>query len=69
MPIIRQLTHGFVQLWNKHKIRRQKKRPDHPTGSPNILYHHTNEGVRDFATPPNAELLSSLRQEVAEYGM
>jgi hypothetical protein len=69
MPIIRQLTYGFVHLWNKYKIRRQKKRPNHPTGSPHILYHYTDEDVKDFVTKLNAELLSSVREEVAEYGM
>ena len=68
MPIIRKATFGFARLWNRHKIRKQKNRPNLPCGKPWILYHQPADGVLNYAHIPDEELLETLKKSVAEYG-
>jgi len=69
MPIIQKATFGFARLWNRHKIHRQKNRPNLPCGKLWILYHQPADGVLNYAHVPDARLLETLKESVAEYSM
>ena len=68
VPILRQEIFGYVKLWNVHNIRKQKCRPNVPTGKPWMLYHHPPENVKDYACEPDSACLDVLCNEVADYG-
>ena len=67
--ILRTVTHGFIRLWNKHTIRRQKNQPNLPVGKPYMLYHYPEAGVTDFAIEPDKGLLETLDESMKEYGL
>ncbi|KAI9748017.1 MAG: hypothetical protein M4579_007333, partial [Chaenotheca gracillima] len=68
MPVIRQHIHRFVELHNNHRIRRQRARDTYlPTGKPFAIYHYPPQGVRNYATPANPQLLEKLEREVENY--
>ena len=60
-PIIRREIFGFVRLWNVHRIRKQRQRPNSLSGQPVRLY------IEDHRLQPNAELLQILQDDVAEW--
>lgn len=41
LPLIRQETFDYVEVWNEHNIRRQKERPNHVAGVPRKLYEQS----------------------------
>lgn len=62
MPIIRLAIHQFTDVWNRHKIRKQRKRPWVVPGRPQDLYDD-HEGVPDFAVPiPNGAADTFMEQ-------
>jgi hypothetical protein len=69
MPIIRSVVFKFAEIWNNHKIRPQKQRPNSVAGIPWMLYEHPPEGVTDYGRQPNPELLASMQKDVADFGM
>lgn len=68
MPILRTDFINFVQVWNAHRIRRQKGRPHVIHGRPWFLYFQPNlQTAQDFAQPVNPnqiqELLDLIQQD------
>jgi hypothetical protein len=68
MPILRQEIYEFVEIWNYHAIRKQRKRPYLPTGKPVVLYMTPPPGVRDYGLSPDPVLLETLRADVEAWG-
>lgn len=68
MPILREEIHIFVRIWNAHKIRRQRNRPNCVTGQPVMLYHWPGEGVREYGLPPDPRKLQELNDATADWG-
>jgi hypothetical protein len=68
MPIIRQQTAEFVDLWNIHRIRKQRDKLYLPTGKPWLNYYTPSDGVHDYDVAPNSERLKRLQRDVEEYG-
>ena len=68
VPIRREI-HGFVRLWNIHKIRRQRNRPNCISGKPWMLYHYPGEGVRDYQIPVNRERLQQYQDYFRGWGI
>ena len=65
MDLIRAHLAHFVNVWNAHYIRNQRKRPHHPTGRPNVLFNDPD--VQNYASKPSAELLQKLKDEVGDW--
>jgi hypothetical protein len=66
MPILRSEIATYVEIWNEHRIRPQRKRPNHVAGVPNQLY-------RDATTPrygwaPDIEFLAQIDEAVKDVG-
>ncbi|KAK1989653.1 hypothetical protein LX36DRAFT_497281 [Colletotrichum falcatum] len=52
MPLIRKDFTDFVNVWNNHRIRSQKSRPNVVTGQPWQLYYHPDqESAQDCSYP------------------
>lgn len=66
MPIIRSKISTYVEIWNAHRIRPQKQRPNHIAGIPNELY--TDHSLPRYGWVPNIELLSQLNEAVKDVG-
>lgn len=60
MPLVRQEIQNFVRVWNSHRIRKQPHRPESISGKPWMLYHHPQEGIKDYGLPPDEEILQNL---------
>jgi len=69
MELIRKEIFDFVDSWNNHKIRRQSKRPNHPTGRPWMMYFHPPPDVQLYGHPVAAQNLTQLQSDLTEYGM
>jgi hypothetical protein len=67
MPIIRNEVNEFVDLWNVHKIRKQRERLNLPTRKPMVNYLCPAEGVRDYGVIPDLERLQRFNKDVEEY--
>jgi hypothetical protein len=57
----------FAKMWNNHKIRFQKQRPNSVTDIPWMLYEHLLEGIIDYGSQPNSELLASMQEDVTDF--
>lgn len=68
MPLIRTEIFDFVDSWNNHYIRRQRNRPNHPTGRPWMMYFHPDENIPIFGSSVNQNILQTLKNDVEEYG-
>lgn len=68
MPMIRTEIYSYVELWNVHRIRKQRNRPNSVAGKPYMLYHHPKEGVQDSGLPVKQEVLDVQRQSVHGFG-
>ena len=68
-PLIRNEIYNFVNLWNNHRIRSQKKqRPNLPTGKPSVLYYTPPDGTSNYGVTPDHNTLNMLMAEVAAWG-
>lgn len=65
-PIICSEIKTYVDVWNAHRIRPQRDRPNHRPGIPNELY--MDEAVRKFGWTPNSDLLLKLEEAVSDVG-
>lgn len=52
LPLLQQKLHQFVEQWNNHKIRKQSKSPNLPTGEPYYNYYFPPDSVKDYGTNP-----------------
>lgn len=68
MPMIRTEIYSYVELWNVHRIRKQRNRPNSVAGKPYMLYHHPKEDVQDYGLPIKQEVLDVQRQSVHGFG-
>ena len=70
MKMIRTHVQTFVQVHNTHRIRRQRNREHYlPTGQPCQLYHYPPDGVKDYGSVPNPDILTALEQQVTAYDL
>ena len=70
MKMIRTHVQTFVQVHNTHRIRRQRNREHYlPTGQPCQLYHYPPDGVKDYGSVPNPDILKALEQQVTSYSL
>jgi hypothetical protein len=69
MPIVRDATHAYVELWNHHRIRKQPNRPNAVSGFPYLLYHYPPSGVGSYEVPISQEYISQLEESLEEWGM
>ena len=67
MPIIRQATSAYAQLWNSHKIRAQKDRPSAVVGKPMVLYNWKDD-VERYGEQPSQEIVDGLTADFASWG-
>jgi len=71
MPVIRREAHGFCELWNVHKIRKQSKRPNAVTGKPFMLYYYPEkcEGLNIFnhGRPVDTKEIETLRAPYSDW--
>jgi hypothetical protein len=66
MPILRSSADSYVKTWNRHKIRKQPKRPWVVTGKPIVLYHqHTSR--QDLKIPADPTLMQALQEDIARW--
>jgi hypothetical protein len=68
IPIIRREIYQFVRMWNVHYIRKQAGRPHSIPGKPFLLYHFPREGIEDYGSKPDPELLNHLLDELSAWG-
>ena len=68
MPIVREATHAYVQLWNHHRIRKQPNRPNAVTGFPYLLYHYPPPGISSYEVPISQEYISKLEIGLEKWG-
>lgn len=65
MPILRSTINSYVGTWNRHRIRKQPKRPWVVTGKPIVLYNNpSRQDLKQLADPT---LLETLRQDTANW--
>jgi hypothetical protein len=60
MDMIRDEVYSYVDLWNYHKIRRDRTRPNIVTGKPWWLYRHPQHGAENHARAVDQELCDEL---------
>ena len=66
VPILRSEIGTYMETWNAHHIRPQKRRPNHAAGIPNDLY--VDPSVRQYGWISDAEFLSQLEEAVKDVG-
>ncbi|KAJ5652979.1 hypothetical protein N7507_010405, partial [Penicillium longicatenatum] len=64
MPILRSNIDSYVRTWNRHRIRKQPKRPWVVAGKPIVLYNNARQHIKQLADPT---LFETLRQDVANW--
>ena len=53
-------------MYNTHLIRRQVLREWYlPAGKPNVLFNYLDEGIRNYATPPDPTLLAETESQLS----
>ena len=58
-----------VKVWNAHTIRKQRTKPNVPSGrTPNWYMRNVPQGSYDMGLPLNPELVDQLREPVADWG-
>jgi hypothetical protein len=68
IPIIREEVAAYVEIWNKHKIRKQKERPNVVPGKPVFNYHFSHtKGVENCGRPIDPELVKAIQAETAHF--
>ena len=67
IPILREEVYSYVKIWNSHRIRPQKGRPNIVTGKPYMLYHNPKSPIVDYGSPYNADFLQSLKEEMPSW--
>jgi len=66
MDTLRDHIAAFVRMYNTHPIRRQVLREWYlPAGKPNLLYKYPDEGIRNYATPPDPSLLAEIESQLS----
>ena len=69
IPLIRKEVQYYVNLWNAHAIRNQRKRPNVVAGKPIILYNYPQlSGGVQCGIPADPAYVEEIRDEVAGWG-
>lgn len=63
MPIIREEVFKYVDLWNRHAIQKQPKRPHVVTGKPIMNYFWPKTGVERFQQEADASVWEGLEAD------
>ena len=69
MPIVRGELLQFVEMWNKHRIRLSRGRPNHVPGVPQLLYRYParNGGEESGIAVPSDDL-AAIEAELQGFG-
>jgi len=68
MDMIRDEVMQYVEIWNCHKIRKDRKRPNHVSGMPWWLYKHPPNGGIRYSRPIDANLSRELLEDCQHWG-
>lgn len=68
MQLVREKLHNVVERWNSHKIRKQKNRPNLPTGNPWNNYYFSKDGVEDYTNTSIPNTLNYIQKRVGDSG-
>jgi hypothetical protein len=63
MPIAREEIASYINIWNTHGIRKQSHRINSINGQPNVLYHLSEDGIRNYGSKPDQVVLQTLLDE------
>jgi hypothetical protein len=66
MPIIRFAVASYVEVWNCHWIRRDRKRKNHVAGNPKFLYQHLE--IDRYGQPVDVNLIAELDDDFTDWG-
>jgi hypothetical protein len=66
-PVLRNEIYSFVNIWNSHKIRPQKNRPNAVVGRPYMLYFNPPPPTENWGTSYDAEMLANLESHLPEW--
>ena len=69
MPLVRQATEEYVELWNIHFIRSQKNRPNSVAGQPEVLYEDPPDGVKSYGVPIDPEFAKTIQDSMPSWGI
>jgi hypothetical protein len=69
MPIIRREVIGYVEMWNTHRIRKQRDRPNSISGKPIMNYFWPQGDVQNWGTPIDPEIVEELKADIDHFGM
>ncbi|RPA79860.1 hypothetical protein BJ508DRAFT_327910 [Ascobolus immersus RN42] len=69
MPVLRQQVYDFMETWNTHRIRNQRKRAHYlHSGTPEELYTLPKTG-KDYGVTPDPILLERFQEHLGEYDL
>src|SRR5579871_3528648 len=68
IPIIDKEIQAYVADWNAHLIRKDRRRPNHVSGRPCILYECPPDGVQDCLEPIDYETVNELKSFLDYFG-
>ena len=68
LPLIRDQILEFVEVWNVHRIRKQRNRPNAVQEKPFHNFFYPDASVRDYRVDCSAKKRADLQLDVQEYG-
>lgn len=68
IPIIDKEIKAFVADWNAHRIRKDRRRPNHVAGRPCVLYESPPDGIQDYLEPIDYETVDELKNFLDYFG-
>ena len=68
IPMIDKEIQAFVADWNAHRIRKDRRRPNHVAGRPCILYECPPDGTQDYLEPIDYETVNELKDFLDYFG-
>ena len=68
LPLLRDQILEFVEVWNVHRIRKQRNRPNVVQGKPFHNFFYPKVPVRDYRVDCSEEKRADLQLDVQEYG-
>jgi hypothetical protein len=69
VPIIRAEVVAYIEIWNKHVIRKQKDSPYIVSSKPIFNYYFSyTHGVSNCGRPVDPEFVKQLQADTAQWG-
>jgi hypothetical protein len=68
MPLVREATFAYKDLWNIHRIRKQPNRPSAVSGQPEILYNYPPGEVQSYGVPVDPEFAKEIESSLGDWG-